>query len=91
VNVIEDVLQKGDGTAYFPDQPIKLSLREVSKELLLFSIEGEIEKVYPKNSLLLALIQGAEQFFSCMTEMFSSYRDYSHELEKISEIKKVIQ
>lgn len=93
LNVIEDVLQKGEGSTYFPDQPVKFMLRQTSKELLLLSIgKSEVTRnVLPKKELLTALLQGAEQFFTCMINMFSSKCDYSHELDVIARIKTELQ
>ncbi|SFF40163.1 hypothetical protein SAMN04487969_1349 [Paenibacillus algorifonticola] len=47
--------------------------------------------VLPKNDFLIALIQGAEQFFTCMTNSFSSDCDYSYELERIERLKRELQ
>ncbi|WP_289140975.1 hypothetical protein [uncultured Brevibacillus sp.] len=93
MNLIDDVLHKGEGSVYFPDQPVKIILRVTSKELLHFSLEGsEITGfVLPKNDFLLALVQGAEQFFTCMTSTFSSVCDYSYELERIDRLKQELQ
>jgi len=93
MNLIEEVLQKGEWSVYFPDQPVKISLRPIPKELLVFSIEGSEVKSYvvPKNDFLIALVQGAEQFFICMTDMFSSDCDYSYELERIARLKKELK
>jgi hypothetical protein len=90
MNLIEEVLQKGEGSVYFPDQPVKIILRPTTKELLLFSIEGSevTNYVLPKNDFLIALVQGAEQFFTCMTDTFSSDCDYSYELDRIVRLKK---
>ncbi|MDQ6423591.1 hypothetical protein RB620_29695 [Paenibacillus sp. LHD-117] len=93
MNLIDDVLQKGEGSVYFPDQPVKIILRLTSKELLLFSVEGsEISNfVLPKSDFLIALVQGAEQFFTCMTNTYGSDCDYSYELERIDRLKQELQ
>jgi len=90
INLIEEVLQKGAGSVYFPDQPVKIILRSTTKELLLFSIEGSTVTNYvlPKNDFLITLVQGAEQFLTCMTDTFSSDCDYTYELERIVGLKK---
>ncbi|CAM4490392.1 hypothetical protein [Paenibacillus tarimensis] len=89
MNLIDDVLQKGEGSLYFPDQPVKITLRQTSKELMLFSVEGsEITTfVLPKNDFLIALVHGADQFFTYMTNTFGSDCEYSYELGRIDRLK----
>jgi len=89
VNVVDDVLHTGEGSVYFPDQPVKITLRQTSGELLLLTIEDREASsfVLPKDEFLNALVNGAEQFFVCMTRAFRSDCDYAHELEKIESIK----
>lgn len=90
MNLVDDVLQKSEGSVYFPDQPVKIILRQTSRDLLLFSVEGSVISsfVLPKNDFLIALVHGAEQFFACMTNTFGSDCDYNYELERIGRLKK---
>ena len=93
MNLVDDVLLKSEGSVYFPDQPVKIIFRQASKDLLIFSVEGSETSsfVLPKNDFLSALVHGAEQFFTCMTNTFGSDCDYSHELERIDRLKQELQ
>lgn len=43
IQLVEDLVQTGYGMTYFPDQPVKIEMKVVSKDLLLFVLnEGEI-------------------------------------------------
>ncbi|MBW7476932.1 hypothetical protein K0T92_19630 [Paenibacillus oenotherae] len=92
VNVIRDFMRIGEGSTYFPDQPVELRLQKVSEHLLLFSVTGsEIVKiVLPRDDFLLALLDGAEQFFACMSDTFNAKCNYSNELKEIMELKAAI-
>lgn len=93
VNVTEDLILKGEGSTYFPDQPVNLILRKTTENLLLFSIEGsEVStSLLPKKEFLFSLLQGAEEFFSCLTDTFRFDCDYSYQLERIMKLKKEIE
>lgn len=92
LNIIQEYIQEGKGKTYFPDQPVELMLQQVSDQLLMFSVNGSksIEKVLPKDELLLALLDGAEQFFTCMSVTFNSNCDYSNELQEIKKLRGII-
>src|SRR5699024_1262004 len=39
IQLLEEVLQTGYGMTYFPEQPIKMEMKVVSNDLLLFSLD----------------------------------------------------
>ena len=92
LNVITEFMEKGEGRTYFPDQPVELMLRKVSNHSLLFTIVGSktIKVVLPTDDFLIALLDGAEQFFNCMNDTFSYNCDYSNELNEIKKMRSSI-
>ncbi|CAH1223282.1 hypothetical protein PAECIP111893_04945 [Paenibacillus plantiphilus] len=89
LNVITEFIKKGEGSTYFPDQPVELMLKKVSNHSLEFTITGSksMEVILPKDDFLIALLDGAEQFFTCMSDTFSSDCDYSNELMEIENLR----
>ena len=90
LNLIETVLEKGEASSYFPDQPVHINFRILSEELLAFSI-GDTPYILPKLDFLTALIEGAEQFFINMNHTFSSHCNYSYELSKVAGLKEKLR
>lgn len=93
LDLVDDVLQKGEGREYFPDQPVKLGLKPAHKNWLIFSIEDSRTSRFllPRNEFLLALVQGAEQFFNVMIHGFGLAGKYACELEKLKRLKDELQ
>jgi|SRR5699024_8471547 len=89
IKIIEDVLEVGYGMAYFPDQPIKVEMKVVSKDLLLFSLdEGKIiRELLPMQEFINALLKSGDNFFRRFMEHFGEEIDYNYELKKIKAIK----
>src|SRR5699024_6545004 len=89
IQLLEDVLQTGYGMTYFPEQPIKMEMKVVSNDLLLFSLdEGrKIRELLPMQEFLVALLQGSEDFYSSFVLYFDRKIDISYELNKIHDIK----
>ncbi|GGB48321.1 hypothetical protein GCM10011409_27350 [Lentibacillus populi] len=90
INLIEDVIQTGYGVTYFPDQPIKVEMKVVSKDLILFTVdEGRITSVtVPMQGFINALLSSAENFFNRLTSYFGKDINISYELNKVKSIRK---
>lgn len=89
INLVEDVKHNDCGVFYFPDQPIKVELKSVSTDSLLFTIdEGRIAtESLPKQEFINALLNGAENFFSKLSFYFGDHINAQHELDEIQRIK----
>ncbi|MEI4803816.1 hypothetical protein WAZ07_21775 [Bacillus sp. FJAT-51639] len=89
LDMIEEFLVNGTAETYFPDQPILLSFKSISKDYMLLSIDGNVKKSWtlPKQEFLNTLIVSAEEFFTEMTKIFSSDVQYGLEFEKIKRLK----
>lgn len=89
IQLLEEVLQTGYGMTYFPEQPIKMEMKVVSNDLLLFSLdEGrKIRELLPMQEFMTAILKGAENFYSSFTSYFDRKIDFSYELNKIHDIK----
>lgn len=85
INLVEDVVQSGYGMTYFPDQPVKIEMKVISKDLLLFTLdEGKIiREILPMQEFINALLKSAEIFFSHFMGYFERKIDFSYELNKI--------
>lgn len=92
LNVIEDFLKTSKGSTYFPDQPLKLEIIEISNEILLFQLdEGNMVKcILPKKEFLNSILEGAEKFYLNMHKAFSKHCDYSIEMRKIDYLRKLL-
>ncbi|ENH98124.1 hypothetical protein J416_02129 [Gracilibacillus halophilus YIM-C55.5] len=92
IQLVEDVVQTGYGMTYFPDQPVKIEMKVVSKDLLLFALdEGEIiRELLPMQEFINALFKSAENFYSSFIAYFEREIDFSYELNKIKTIQEQI-
>ncbi len=90
LNAIEDLLNNGEGETYFPDQPVKLRLKSISQDLVLYEMEANdrIKAVLPKNELIRTLLNGAEEFFKVMEDYFKEKCNYQYEINKIASLRK---
>lgn len=88
IQLVEDVIQTGYGITYFPDQPVKIKMQVVSKDLLLFTLdEGKIiRELLPMQEFLNALLKSAENFFNSLMGYFERKIDFSYELKKIKRL-----
>lgn len=88
VELIENVIQTGYGVAYFPDQPVKIEMKVVGNNLLLFSLdEGRIiSEILPMQEFISALLISAKNFFSMFMVYFGNEVDYSYDLNRINSI-----
>ncbi|MEW9676885.1 hypothetical protein ABRT01_11990 [Lentibacillus sp. L22] len=89
IKLVEDVIHTGYGVTYFPDQPVKVEIKVISKDLVLFTLdEGKITgETLPMHEFINALLNSAENFFSRLTSYFEDDIDFSYELSKIKSIR----
>lgn len=89
LDVIEKVLNTGFGETYFPDQPLRLSMRSLANDLLLFELDTpiQVKATVPKRDFLLTLIEGAYYFFQKMNESYGNNIDYNDEIEIIESLR----
>ncbi|AIQ11373.1 hypothetical protein [Paenibacillus durus] len=89
LNVIESLLNTGEGESYFPDQPVKLYLKSISGDLVLYEIEANdhIKVVLPKKELIETLLDGADEFFKNMETYFKGKCNYQYEINKIATLR----
>ncbi|MCY8807799.1 hypothetical protein MOE15_04525 [Bacillus atrophaeus] len=85
---MEEVLNQGEGETYFPDQPLKLHMKTISTDLMLFHIETQNKIVLPKQACFSTLLTGALAFFKSMDKVYDYYCHY--ELNKIKDLKNKI-
>nr|WP_232697566.1 hypothetical protein [Brevibacillus daliensis] len=92
LNVIESFLTTGEGNTYFPDQPVKLHIKSISGDLVLYQIDADdqIKAVLPKNEFIETLLEGANVFFRNMEECFRGKCNYQYEIEKIETLRKTL-
>ncbi|WP_083484882.1 hypothetical protein [Paenibacillus ihumii] len=78
LNVLDDMLNTGYGETYFPDQPVKLSLKSLSGNTVLFELESNnhLKVALPQNELIETLLNGADEFFQCMETYFKGKCNY---------------
>lgn len=89
LNVIENLIHSGEGETYFPDQPVKLRLKSIPGDNVLYEIEANdhYKVVLPKNELIEALLDGAEEFFKSMEDYFKGKCNYQYEIDKIASLR----
>lgn len=89
LNVLGDMLITGYGETYFPDQPIKLCLKSISKHIILYEIESNknLKVILPKNELIETLLDGADEFFKGMEAYFKEKCNYQYEINKIASLR----
>lgn len=89
LNVLDDMLITGYGETYFPDQPVKLCLKSISENTILYEIESNeyLKVVLPKNELIETLLDGADEFFKCMETYFKGRCNYLYEINKIASLR----
>lgn len=89
LNVLDDLLNTGYGETYFPDQPVKLVLKSISGNTVLYEIESNdhLKVVLPKTELIETLLNGADEFFKCMETYFKGKCNYQYEINKIAALR----
>ncbi|GFN34146.1 hypothetical protein [Paenibacillus xylaniclasticus] len=89
LNVIENLLNTGEGETYFPDQPVKLRLKAISGDKVLYEIKANdyYKVALPKNELIETLLDGADEFFKSMEAYFKGKCNYQYEINKIASLR----
>ena len=83
LNMIKEFLQNKQSTMSFPDQPMPMSMENISDEYILFSINF-IQWELPKYEFLHALLCGAKDFFEKMILLIEEKNNvYQVQLKKI--------
>ena len=93
LNMIEEFLQNKKSSMYFPDQPLPMSMKEISSDYISFSIDIEqpSEWKLPKYEFFNALLCGAKDFFEKMILLIEEKNDiYQVQLKKIKLLKQEI-
>ncbi len=90
LHVVEGLIETGYGEAYFPDQPVKIEMKAISKDLVLFRLdEGKvISEFLPKKIFTNALLESANLFFTRFNPFVDRTSDFADELHKIKVLQK---
>lgn len=88
IQLIDDNLKNKEAEVYFPDQPIKLQIKSISNNLVLFCIEenSKIQITLPKYEFFKSILESAKKFFIKIYEYLGSMVDYSYELDLINKL-----
>ena len=62
LHMIEEFLETNKSEMYFPDQPLPMSMKNISDQYILFSINS-VQWTLPKYEFFNALLTGAKDFF----------------------------
>lgn len=93
INLVEDFILKGNAETFFPDQPVKMVLKVMSDDYVLFILESSTKNTWtvPKQQFLSTLLDSSEYFFDKLTENLGLDDNYyCNELNKIKELKRKI-
>jgi hypothetical protein len=93
INLVEDFILKGSAETFFPDQPVKMVLKVMSDDYVLFILESSTKHTWavPKQQFLSTLLDSSEYFFGKLTEYLGlGDNQYCNELNKIKELKRKI-
>ncbi len=86
LNMIEEFLQKNFSEISFPDQPLPMSMSNISDDYILFSINF-VQWKLPKYEFFNALLMGAKDFFEKMILLIEEEKKYSiYQLNKIKKL-----
>lgn len=89
INLISEVILKGEAETYFPDQPTKMSLRSVSDSIVLFGLQDK-RWTLPKNEFFNTLLNEANYFFETMHQ-HNMEGKFEFEIQRIQKIKKQLE
>ncbi len=88
LNAIEEYLDNGVATFYYPSQPIVVILKkDVSRKIKLTIDEDSL--VVNEQVLMEALINNSQQFFDILLNQLK-LKNYEHELAQIEAIKRCL-
>ncbi|MFE4133212.1 hypothetical protein [Peribacillus sp. YIM B13482] len=88
LNVIDDYSTYGEGSCFYPDQPIEIHLKDVDSNLVVLSVDNKEIKIN-KNSFFAKIISEAKYFFEILTNDLMLPK-YKHELKQIEDICKLL-
>lgn len=87
VNVIEDYIEEGIGKCYFPDQPVKIQLKQLKNKKIQFLFDNDDHVLEFEQKMLLGIfLNRAEVFFTVLVKELDFTR-YSYEIERIQKLK----
>lgn len=92
IDMVKSVQENDSAKTFFPDQPIRLEMKRVVENQILFSVEAnETHKwVLPEKAFFSILLESAYDFFDTMAKLFLEKGLYREELSIIEELKKII-
>lgn len=91
LNMMEEFLQNNFSEMYFPDQPLPMSMSNISNDYILFSINF-VQWKLPKYEFFNALLIGAKDFFEKMLLLIEAKNDiYQKQLQKIRKLESKIK
>lgn len=86
LNMIEEFLQKQKSEMSFPDQPLPMSMENISDQSMLFSINFA-QWTLPKYDFFNALLIGAKDFFEKLILLIEEEKDFCmFQLRKIQRL-----
>ena len=84
IDLIINFENKASSESFFPDQPLKMSLKPITHNVLRFEL-GDNEWRLPKKEFFLSLLDSAKFFFEKMIEYFPESRNrFSVGLDKLA-------
>jgi len=96
VNTVKLVVLNGEAMTFFPDQPIKIIIRDLKKiNSILFKIQFNnkiVSHVLPKKEFFEEILTAAQHFFQTMLNYNKrSQQFYTSELRNIESTKKLLE
>jgi len=90
LNMIEEYLETQKSEMSFPDQPLPMSMENLSNDYILFSINF-VQWKLPKYEFFNALLHGAKDFFEKMILLIEEKNDtYQIQLKRIKSLQQQI-
>jgi len=93
VSTIKMAILNGEAETYFPDQPVKIIIKDLRKSIL-FQIQVQnriMSHVLPRDEFLQEILKAAKLFFQEMINYDNEfYKRYKFELEEIESIKNLV-
>ena len=90
LNMLEELMSSGCAEMLFPDQPVKIKLKNISKENIVMILEENTCSSWtlPKNEFISTLLNAGEAFFKDITKNLNlDEKYYESELNQIQELK----
>lgn len=87
LNVIEEYLEEGIGKCYFPDQPVRIQLKQLKNKKIQFLFDNDDHVLEFEQKMLLGIfLNRAEVFFYVLVKELD-LTGYSYQIEKIQKLK----